>query len=77
MKIIIGSWEQLCVQVQLICFEVFVDEQKVFVEIELDEMDLYCVYVVVYDDVGQLLVIGCLLLDGYIGCMVVCKGGCG
>ena len=77
MKITTGSWEQLREQAQPIRFEVFVDEQKVPAEIELDEMDPHCVHAVAYDDAGQPLATGRLLPDGHIGRMVVRKAGRG
>lgn len=77
MKITTGSWEQLRAQAQPIRFEVFVDEQKVPAEIELDEMDPHCVHAVAYDDAGQPLATGRLLPDGHIGRMAVRKAGRG
>ncbi|MFJ3314713.1 GNAT family N-acetyltransferase [Herbaspirillum huttiense] len=77
MKITTGSWEQLREQAQPIRFEVFVDEQKVPAEIELDEMDPHCVHAVAYDDAGQPLATGRLLPDGHIGRMAVRKAGRG
>ncbi|MCO4856221.1 GNAT family N-acetyltransferase [Herbaspirillum sp. WGmk3] len=77
MKITTGSWEQLRAQAQPIRFEVFVDEQKVPAEIELDEMDPHCVHAVAYDDADQPLATGRLLPDGHIGRMAVRKAGRG
>ncbi|MEN2671605.1 GNAT family N-acetyltransferase [Herbaspirillum huttiense] len=77
MKITTGSWEQLRAQAQPIRFEVFVDEQKVPAEIELDEMDPHCLHAVAYDDAGQPLATGRLLPDGHIGRMAVRKAGRG
>ena len=77
MKITTGSWEQLRERAQPIRFEVFVDEQKVPAEIELDEMDPHCVHAVAYDDAGQPLATGRLLPDGHIGRMAVRKAGRG
>ncbi|WP_420104985.1 GNAT family N-acetyltransferase [Herbaspirillum huttiense] len=77
MKITTGSWEQLREQAQPIRFEVFVDEQKVPAEIELDEMDPHCVHAVAYDEAGQPLATGRLRPDGHIGRMAVRKAGRG
>lgn len=77
MEIITGSWEQLRAQAQPIRFEVFVDEQKVPAEIELDDMDPHCVHAVAYDAAGQPLATGRLLPDGHIGRMAVRKAGRG
>jgi predicted GNAT family N-acyltransferase len=77
MKITVGSWEALRAHAQPIRFEVFVDEQKVPAEIELDEMDPLCVHAVAFDDAGQPLATGRLLPDGHIGRMAVRKAGRG
>jgi GNAT superfamily N-acetyltransferase len=77
MNIITGSWDELRAHAQPIRFEVFVDEQKVPAEIELDEMDPHCVHAVAYDEAGQPLATGRLLPDGHIGRMAVRKAGRG
>ncbi|NUU03915.1 GNAT family N-acetyltransferase [Herbaspirillum robiniae] len=77
MKIIVGSWEALRAHAQPIRFEVFVDEQKVPAEIELDEMDAVCVHAVAYADDGAPLATGRLLPDGHVGRMAVLKPGRG
>lgn len=76
-KVVLGDWDFLQFFVCLVCDEVFIQEQKVLVEEEWDDMDKECLYVVVYDKNGEILGIVRLLLDGYIGCMVVRKIGCG
>ncbi len=77
MNITIGNWETLRAHAQPIRFEVFVDEQKVPAEIELDEMDAVCVHAVAYDEAGQPLATGRLLPDGHIGRMAVRRAGRG
>lgn len=77
MKIIVGSWDELRAHAQPIRFEVFVDEQKVPAEIELDEMDAVCVHAVAYAEDGAPLATGRLLPDGHIGRMAVKKAGRG
>jgi predicted GNAT family N-acyltransferase len=53
MNITVGNWETLRAHAQPIRFEVFVDEQKVPAEIELDEMDALSIHAVAYDEAGQ------------------------
>jgi len=77
MKIQVGNWEALREHAQPIRFEVFVDEQQVPAEIELDEMDAVCVHAVAFDDAGAALATGRLLPDGHIGRMAVRKPGRG
>lgn len=77
MNIITGSWDELRAHAQPIRFEVFVDEQKVPADIELDDMDPHCVHAVAYDEAGQPLATGRLLPDGHIGRMAVRKAGRG
>ena len=52
-------------------FAVFVDEQKVPVELELDERDASCVHAVAFNDAGHPVGTGRLLPDGHIGRMAV------
>jgi predicted GNAT family N-acyltransferase len=68
-----GDWATLHDDAHLIRFEVFVDEQKVPAEIELDEMDAVCVHAVAYDSAGLPVGTGRLLPDGHIGRMAVRK----
>ena len=77
MKIIVGNWEQLRAHAQPIRFEVFVDEQKVPPELELDEMDAVCLHAVAYAEEGTPLATGRLLPDGHVGRMAVLKAGRG
>ena len=77
MNITVGNWETLRSHAQPIRFEVFVHEQKVPAEIELDEMDALSIHAVAYDDAGQPLATGRLLPDGHIGRMAVRRAGRG
>nr|WP_198980827.1 GNAT family N-acetyltransferase [Herbaspirillum sp. ASV7] len=77
MNITVGNWETLRAHAQPIRFEVFVDEQKVPAEIELDEMDALSIHAVAYDEAGQPLATGRLLPDGHIGRMAVRRAGRG
>ena len=66
------SWEKARAHASPIRFRVFVEEQGVPREIELDEHDPACVHAVVFED-GQAVATGRLLPDGHIGRMAVLK----
>ena len=66
------DWESAQADAKPIRFTVFVDEQRVPAEIELDEHDAQCVHAVVYDG-KQAVGTGRLLPDGRIGRMAVLK----
>jgi predicted GNAT family N-acyltransferase len=72
MRVELMSWEQARPHAAPIRFTVFVEEQRVPAEIELDEHDAACVHAVAFDGdkpVGT----GRLLPDGHIGRMAVLK----
>eukprot|EP01133_Synstelium_polycarpum_P022141 gene22141-26572_t len=73
----LGDWATLGPHATAIRFEVFVDEQKVPAEIELDDMDAVCLHAVAYDDAGNPVGTGRLLPDGHIGRMAVRQPGRG
>ncbi|EJN01470.1 GNAT family N-acetyltransferase [Herbaspirillum sp. YR522] len=77
MNIIVDTWDALRAHAQPIRFEVFVHEQQVPAEIELDEMDALSIHAVAYDEQGAPLATGRLLPDGHIGRMAVRKAGRG
>ena len=52
-------------------FTVFVEEQKVPEESEIDDQDPHCVHAVAYDAAGRAVGTGRLLPDGHIGRMAV------
>jgi predicted GNAT family N-acyltransferase len=52
---------------------VFVDEQRVPAELEIDERDPQCVHALAYDAAGRALGTGRLLPDGHIGRMAVVR----
>jgi predicted GNAT family N-acyltransferase len=52
---------------------VFVDEQKVPAELEIDALDPRCVHAIAYADDGRVLGTGRLLPDGHIGRMAVLR----
>ncbi len=68
-----GDWTALRTDAQTIRFEVFVEEQGVPSEIELDAMDPLCLHAVAYDAHGIPVGTGRLLPDGHIGRMAVRK----
>ena len=71
LRLQLGDWTQLQQQAKAIRFEVFVDEQKVPAEIELDDMDAVCVHALAWDAQDQAVGTGRLLPDGHIGRMAV------
>ena len=66
------SWEKARVLAAPIRFTVFVEEQGVPREIELDEHDAASIHVVAFED-GKPVATGRLLPDGHIGRMAVLK----
>lgn len=76
-RISVGPWETLQPDAQAIRQEVFVIEQQVPPEIELDDMDAVCVHAVAYDAGNAAIATGRLLPDGHIGRMAVRKAGRG
>jgi predicted GNAT family N-acyltransferase len=66
------SWEQARVHAAPVRFTVFVEEQGVPREIELDEHDPVCLHAVVFEE-RDAVATGRLLPDGHIGRMAVLK----
>ncbi|MFT5642652.1 MAG: putative GNAT family N-acyltransferase [Janthinobacterium sp.] len=77
MRIVLGDWNTLCGDAQTIRYAVFVHEQQVDPEIELDARDAVCLHVVAYDEFGAPNGTGRLLPDGHIGRMAVSKAARG
>jgi predicted GNAT family N-acyltransferase len=69
----LGDWATLNADAKLIRFEVFVEEQKVPAELEMDQMDAVCLHAVAYAADGTPIGTGRLLPDGHIGRMAVRK----
>lgn len=69
----LGDWDTLQEEAKAIRFDVFVDEQQVDPEIELDAMDAVCLHAIAYDACGTAVGTGRLLPDGHIGRMAVRK----
>ena len=66
------DWDKARADASPIRFQVFVAEQRVPADIELDEMDAQCVHAVAYEN-GAPIATGRLLPDGRIGRMAVLK----
>ncbi|MDH4192439.1 MAG: GNAT family N-acetyltransferase [Betaproteobacteria bacterium] len=61
MRIELLSWDRARVKASPIRFEVFVTEQHVPAELELDEFDPHCVHALAYDVAGEAVGTGRLL----------------
>jgi predicted GNAT family N-acyltransferase len=72
LRIALLSWDEARAHAAPIRFAVFVDEQGVPREIEMDETDARCVHVIAFDDAVPVAT-GRLLPDGHIGRMAVLK----
>lgn len=66
-------WESARAHAAPIRFAVFVEEQGVAREIELDDMDEHCEHAVAFQE-GRAVATARLLPDGHIGRMAVLKG---
>ncbi len=67
----VGAWTALREDASAIRHDVFVLEQQVPPELEMDEMDAHCIHAVAYDAGGTPVATGRLLPDGHIGRMAV------
>lgn len=76
-RIVLGDWKDLGSQASAIRLEVFVREQHVPLEEELDPMDGQCLHAIAYDGTGWAIGTGRLLPDGHIGRMAVRRAGRG
>lgn len=72
-RIVLGTWDRLGEDAYRIRHEVFVVEQAVPAELELDEQDAVSVHAVAYEADNTPIATGRLLPDGHIGRMAVCK----
>jgi predicted GNAT family N-acyltransferase len=73
----IGDWSTLEKKAAPIRLEVFVHEQRVPLEEEIDALDAVCVHAVAFDADDRALATGRLLPDGHIGRMAVLKAARG
>jgi len=69
----LGSWDELGAQARILRFEVFVEEQGVPAELEIDAMDPVCLHALALSGSGPPLGTGRLLPDGHIGRMAVAR----
>ncbi|HEX5611976.1 MAG TPA: GNAT family N-acetyltransferase [Burkholderiales bacterium] len=79
MRIELRSWEEARSEASRIRFAVFVEEQRVPLEMEVDEFDPRSLHALAYSPAGEAIGTGRLLPDGHIGRMAVLKAwrGCG
>src|SRR5204863_4904944 len=70
-RIELMPWEQARAEASRIRFRVFVQEQGVPRDIELDENDRLCLHALAFDEGGAVVGTGRLLPDGHIGRMAV------
>lgn len=73
----LGAWIDLRDEAAPIRYAVFVDEQKVPAEIELDDWDVLSLHALALDAQGRVLGTGRLLPDGHIGRMAVLQSARG
>jgi predicted GNAT family N-acyltransferase len=76
-RVEIGPWSEFQSQASAIRFEVFVHEQQVPPEEELDATDAECVHALAFNHSGEPIGTGRLLPDGHIGRMAVLKSSRG
>ena len=72
-RIALMGWEQACAEARAIRLAVFVEEQRVPVEIEWDEHDETSLHALAYSAAGKTIATGRLLPDGHIGRMAVLR----
>ncbi len=72
LKIQLAPWRAAKTEARRIRFAVFVEEQGVPAEIELDDMDEHCVHALAFEG-SEAVGTGRLLPDGHIGRMAVLK----
>lgn len=72
-RIVIGDWAACSADATAVRHEVFIVEQRVPPEEEMDERDAVCVHAVAYGPDGTAVGTGRLLPDGHIGRMAVRK----
>lgn len=76
-RIELGDWPSLRARAEAVRFTVFVDEQGVPAEMELDEFDAASLHALAVDADGAVLGTGRLLSDGHIGRMAVLQSARG
>jgi len=71
LRIVLGTWDKLHDDAMVVRRDVFIVEQSVPEDIELDNMDAVSLHAVAYADDGSPVGTGRLLPDGHIGRMAV------
>ena len=77
LRVELGDWNALRAQAEPVRRAVFVDEQKVPAEMELDEFDPPSLHALAFDGEGRVLGTGRLLPDGHVGRMAVLRAARG
>jgi predicted GNAT family N-acyltransferase len=72
-----GDWASMQAHAKPIRLEVFVQEQNVPADLEMDDMDAVCIHAVAYGGDGKAIGTGRLLPDGHIGRMAVLRSARG
>ncbi|HEY0589780.1 MAG TPA: GNAT family N-acetyltransferase [Pseudoduganella sp.] len=72
-----GDWAAMQADAKPIRMEVFVQEQNVPADLEMDARDAVCLHAVAYDAEGKPVGTGRLLPDGHIGRMAVLRSARG
>lgn len=73
LRIELGDWNALRARAAPVRFAVFVEEQGVPLEIEIDEFDPVSLHALAIDAAGRVVGTGRLLPDGHIGRMAVLR----
>ncbi len=73
MRIELLDWEGARAEASRIRYAVFVQEQRVPLEMEIDELDPQCVHALAFSPEGMPVATGRLLPDAHIGRMAVLK----
>lgn len=72
-RVELGDWAAMRSRAEPVRRAVFVEEQKVPAEIELDEFDAVSLHALAFDGAGRVVGTGRLLPDGHIGRMAVLR----
>jgi len=70
-KIVVGDWAKCQKDASAVRREVFIEEQHVPPELEMDDKDALCIHAVAYNERGEPIGTGRLLPDAHIGRMAV------
>ena len=73
LRVELGDWQAMRARAVPVRYAVFVEEQKVPPEIELDEFDPLSLHALAVDGQGRVVGTGRLLPDGHIGRMAVLR----